>query len=356
MFRRSLLLTLLAVALAALTLVLVRPAEAAAPVRVMPLGDSITAGPGCWRALLWDRLRTGGHTDVDFVGGVADGGGCNYGFGYDGDHEGHSGLAATTLASNGQLPSWLAAARPDVVVMHLGTNDMWGGWIPTDDVVGAFTTLVGQMRAHNPAMRIVVAQIIPMHGCDTCPADAVALNERIPAWAAGLTTAASPITVVDQWSGFDVAADTYDGVHPTDSGFRKMADRFHPAVAAALGGVTPTPTGSPSPTSTPSPTPAAGCTAAYRVVSQWGGGFQAEVSVRNSSARAISGWTVGLVFADGQQVTQSWNTRLTQSGTTVTAGNVAYNGTLAPGTSTAFGLIANWTGANTPPTLVCTGS
>ncbi|MCO6716812.1 cellulose-binding protein, partial [Streptomyces sp. CHB19.2] len=27
----------------------------ATPVRVMPLGDSITGSPGCWRALLWNR-------------------------------------------------------------------------------------------------------------------------------------------------------------------------------------------------------------------------------------------------------------------------------------------------------------
>src|SRR3954471_15855307 len=41
---------------------------AAAPVRIMPLGDSITAGPGCWRAKLWHRLQTSGYTNIDFVG------------------------------------------------------------------------------------------------------------------------------------------------------------------------------------------------------------------------------------------------------------------------------------------------
>ncbi|GIG70612.1 cellulose binding domain-containing protein [Phytomonospora endophytica] len=354
MHRRSLLLTLLALALAALGLVIVEPAaSAAAPVRVMPLGDSITAGPGCWRALLWDHLRSDGYTDLDFVGGVADGGGCGYGFTYDGDHEGHSGLAATALAANGQLPSWLAAARPDVVVMHLGTNDMWGGYIPTDNVIAAYTTLIGQMRAQNPAMRVVVAQIIPMHGCATCPEDAVELNRRIPAWAAGLTTAASPISVVDQWTGFDVAADTYDGVHPTDSGFRKMADRFHPAVAAVLGGVTPTPT---TPTASPTPNPPGGCTAAYRVISQWGGGFQAEVTVWNTSPRAINTWQVVFAFTEGQRVTQSWNARVTQPAATVTALNADYNGSLAPNASAAFGFIATWTGANTAPAASCSAT
>ncbi len=41
---------------------------AAEPVRIMPLGDSITGSPGCWRALLWNQLQSAGHTDIDFVG------------------------------------------------------------------------------------------------------------------------------------------------------------------------------------------------------------------------------------------------------------------------------------------------
>jgi hypothetical protein len=42
-------------------------AVAQAPVRIMPLGDSITAGPGCWRAYLWNQLQTAGFTNIDFV-------------------------------------------------------------------------------------------------------------------------------------------------------------------------------------------------------------------------------------------------------------------------------------------------
>src|SRR5439155_8135969 len=104
----------------ALVLVVARPAvSAAAPVRIMPLGDSITAGPGCWRALLWDHLQRTGFTNIDFVG-TQQGGGCSVPF--DIDHEGHSGIAATGMADQNQLPPWLAATSPDIVLMHLGTN------------------------------------------------------------------------------------------------------------------------------------------------------------------------------------------------------------------------------------------
>ena len=66
------------------------------------------------------------------------------------------------------------------------------------------------MRASNPNMKIIVAKIIPMdpRSCTTCAPGVVALDAAIPAWAAGLTTAQSPIVVVDQWTGFNAATDT----------------------------------------------------------------------------------------------------------------------------------------------------
>jgi lysophospholipase L1-like esterase len=377
--RRSFLPALIAAALAAAGLVLAPPAQsaAAAPIRIMPLGDSITAGPGCWRAKLWHRLQTTGYTGIDFVGGVSDGGGCNPGYAYDFDHEGHGGYSATGIADNNQLPPWLAAARPDVVLMHLGTNDMWGGYIPLATKLTAFTKLVGQMRANNPNVKIVVAQIIPMaaSACATCPADVIALNNALPAWAAGLTTTQSPITLADLWTGFDAVADTGDGVHPNDAGFQKMADRWYPAVVKALGGTTPTssasPSASPSRSASPSASPSRSaspsssapaspsgggrCTAAYKIVSSWIANFQGEVTVTNASSTPSTAWTATFTFAGGQQITQAWNATPTQSGAAVTARNVSYNGTIAPGASTTFGFLASWNNVtNAIPAVSCT--
>jgi len=120
-------------------------------------------------------------------------------------------------------------------MMHFGTNDVWSN-IPTSTILAAYTTLVGQMRASKAGMRILVAQIIPMNPstCAECAARVVNLNAAIPAWAASLTTAASPITVVDQWTGFNDATDTYDGVHPNDAGNVKIANRWYPSVSATL--------------------------------------------------------------------------------------------------------------------------
>ncbi|XKK37153.1 SGNH/GDSL hydrolase family protein [Nocardiopsis sp. ARC36] len=194
-------------------------------VRIMPLGDSITGSPGCWRALLWADLVEAGHTDADFVG-TRPGDGC--GFEYDGDNEGHGGFLVTDVADRGLLVDWLARTEPDVVLMHFGTNDVWSG-VPAETVLDAYSVLVAQMRDQNPRMRVLVAQIIPMdpaRSCAGCGRGVEDLNAAIPAWAAGESTAESPVTVVDQWTGFDTGTDTYDGVHPSGSGDRRIADRW----------------------------------------------------------------------------------------------------------------------------------
>lgn len=322
------------------------PAQAAA-VRIMALGDSITGSPGCWRALLWERLREAGHTDVDFVGTLPPQG-C--GIAHDGDNEGHGGALVTNVADQNQLPGWLSATRPDIVMMHFGTNDVWSNR-PTATILAAYGKLVDQMRADNPDMKLLVAQIIPMNPstCGECGQRVSALNAAIPGWAAAKTTARSPVVVVDQWTGFSTAADTYDGVHPNAAGDQKMAGRWFPALTALLGaGPTTSPTPTVSPTPTPTVTPPAGdCAAVYRTVNQWPGGFQGEVTVTNTGTVPRTGWTTGWDFAD-RRISQSWNATVTRTGSAVTAGNAAWNGSLAPGATTTFGFVASGNGSPAP--------
>src|SRR5579883_3358319 len=92
---------------------------ATAPVKIMPLGDSITGSPGCWRALLWNNLQNTGYTNINFVGTLNNSTAC--GIPFDGDNEGHGGYLATNIANQNLLPGWLSATNPDIVMMHLGT-------------------------------------------------------------------------------------------------------------------------------------------------------------------------------------------------------------------------------------------
>ncbi|MEO3929387.1 cellulose binding domain-containing protein [Micromonosporaceae bacterium B7E4] len=116
---------------------------------------------------------------------------------------------------------------------------------------------------------------------------------------------------------------------------------------------TATPTTRP-PTATPSstPPPSGACTAAYRVTGSWQGGFQAEVTVQNTGTSALTGWTVGWTFGNGQTISQIWGGTHTQSGSSVSVRNVSYTGNLAPNASTTFGFLGSWTGANAVPAPV----
>ncbi|KAI8625959.1 carbohydrate esterase family 3 protein [Xylariaceae sp. FL1651] len=199
--------------------------------RYMPFGDSITEII-CWRAMLWEKMQSTEFASVNWVGsGKTDEGNCAD-TKYDHDHEGHSGFLAINIANNKQLVGWLQNNPADVITMHLGTNDIVQQNKPTDQILAAFTTLVGVMRASNPNMKIIVAQIIPI-GIGNYNGAVQALNKAIPAWAQGLNKTESPIWVVDQFTGMS-SSDLRDGIHPNKAGDTKMANVWYPALMNAM--------------------------------------------------------------------------------------------------------------------------
>ncbi|MEU4472626.1 cellulose binding domain-containing protein [Micromonospora sp. NPDC023888] len=90
------------------------------------------------------------------------------------------------------------------------------------------------------------------------------------------------------------------------------------------------------------------CGVAYRVTSQWTGGFGADVVVTNLGD-AVTSWAVGWNLAPGQGVTQAWNATVTVTGSAVTATNVSYNGAIGSGASVSFGFTGSWSGSNPVP-------
>ncbi len=68
-----------------------------------------------------------------------------------------------------------------------------------------------------------------------CTERVLELNKAIEAWGDSKSTAASPVTVVDCYTGFDLKTDTYDGVHPNSGGgTKKLADCWFQPLAAAI--------------------------------------------------------------------------------------------------------------------------
>lgn len=105
----------------------------------------------------------------------------------------------------------------------------------------------------------------------------------------------------------------------------------------------------------PDPTPTGACAVTYKVTSQWQDGFQAHVQLTNTGTSAWNGWSLGWSFADGQKLTQAWNTEAAQAGSAVTARNVGWNANVAAGSSVGFGFTANRSGTNARPTAFTLG-
>ena len=99
----------------------------------------------------------------------------------------------------------------------------------------------------------------------------------------------------------------------------------------------------------PSVSAAAGpCSVAYQV-NQWSGGFTANVTLTNTAA-AVTSWTLSWTFAGNQQITSGWNAQITQTGQSVKAVNLSYNGSIATGGTANFGFQGTFSGTNATPT------
>ncbi|GAA3753331.1 cellulose-binding domain-containing protein [Micromonospora maritima] len=105
---------------------------------------------------------------------------------------------------------------------------------------------------------------------------------------------------------------------------------------------------------------AAGCRVDYTVTAQWSGGFTANVDLTNLGD-PLNGWAVTWSFTAGQTVGQAWSADVSQSGASVRAANVGYNGALGTNATTSFGFNGAWTGSNPVPSafavdgVTCTG-
>ncbi|GAA5073349.1 glycoside hydrolase family 9 protein [Thermocatellispora tengchongensis] len=239
-----------------------------------------------------------------------------------------------------------------------------GTWDPSNDwsYAGVATT---------PGATPVLVEHIPLYAGTTrifgeTPGDGEPVEDKSPPTRPGkpavsditgstarVTWAASTddvgVTGYDVYRGSTLAG-TADGTSFTLTGLSPDTDyTVHVVARDASGKSSPE---SESTAFTTTSAPAGGCSAAYKVANSWGGGFQAEVTVKNEGASPITGWTVTWTWPGGQSISQVWNGTHTQTGANVGVRNVSWNGSLAPGGTASFGLIAS--GASATPVVTCT--
>ncbi|GAB3863278.1 GDSL-type esterase/lipase family protein [Dactylosporangium cerinum] len=204
------------------------PAEAAVttrPIKIMPLGDSITWGEGSpttssYRAPLYNRLVAGAGYAVDFVGSQRSGSLP------DTDNEGHSGWRIDQIAAN--IDGWLGTYQPDVVLLHIGTNDMNQNY-QVGTAPQRLGGLIDQILAARPTATVLVAKIVPALDA-TIQARINAFNAAVPGIVGSRGTRAKLVDLSTL-----AATDLNDTLHPNDSGYAKMAVRWYTALETVLG-------------------------------------------------------------------------------------------------------------------------
>jgi lysophospholipase L1-like esterase len=205
-------------------------AESNGGVRVMPLGDSITEGtqvPGGYRIGLWQRMAAGGYT-VDFVGSQFNGP-SSLG---DHDHQGHPGWRIDQIAAN--VNGWLAATTPRTVLLHIGTNDILQNY-NVSGAPGRLSTLIDRITAAVPAADVFVATIIPLSNAGQESA-ARTFNAAVPGIVQSKVNAGRRVHLVDMHSAL-TTGDLIDGIHPTATGYDKMAATWYSALQSVPGSI-----------------------------------------------------------------------------------------------------------------------
>ncbi|HLZ57853.1 MAG TPA: SGNH/GDSL hydrolase family protein [Ktedonosporobacter sp.] len=197
-------------------------------VRIMPLGDSITAGEGStdgsgYRAALWKAYQAAGN-HVDFVGSQHSGPQD-----IPPEHEGHPGWRIDQLASH--ITDWLAIYQPHIILLHIGTNDILQNR-SLSTAPARLDNLIERITEQLPTSWVIVAQITPL-GKPLFNVKVMAYNSVIPLLVQHLQQLGKHVTFVDIYDAVPVK-DLLDGIHPNDAGYAQMAAVWYKATAQIL--------------------------------------------------------------------------------------------------------------------------
>lgn len=260
-------------------------APARTPMRIWPLGDSITFGfsapqptPGGYRTAL-DQLLGEAGIAHHFVGNWLANSSVTLDAQDQARHDGHNGYRVDQVRSDldgladgssdlgGRWltrPGAAGALNPDVVLIHLGTNDIFQRWdtrafrtrdhhadlgsatqraLFVADLTDRLNGLVLRIHELRPHAEIVVATVVPIDLpvlADTAAAYAVAVRRLV----SQLRSQRLPVALADAYAAFMRGAPPGDrvapglicpdGVHPTAAGYALLAHTF----ASVLEGLT----------------------------------------------------------------------------------------------------------------------
>ncbi|MBL7094327.1 PKD domain-containing protein [candidate division KSB1 bacterium] len=203
--------------------------------KIMLLGNSITVGKGDpdtnpgtiytgFRDDLYVLLTSNGW-NFDFVGSESDGNQSQF----DVHHEGHSRWKAEQI--DAQVSSWLEIYTPDIVLLHIGTNDISGAQT-LQSTINEIESIVDKIYNFNKGKAILLSQLIPRWAnVDNDHIRTEQLNDLIEQLYTNKHNQGYNIYLVDHHSAFVANSNwasnyMFDEVHPNSVGFNIMAQTY----------------------------------------------------------------------------------------------------------------------------------
>jgi lysophospholipase L1-like esterase len=195
-----------------------------APVRIMPLGNSITKGTagsdldiGYRRKLYLDLVNAG--YDINLLGtqihGLVED--------FDKDHEGHGGWEADEIRDN--IYNWLVTNPADYVLLHIGTNDISHNHIDVSEVDQLLDNIDQFEADYGNPIKVLLARII--HRADGLNPKTIIFNDSVEALALDRILSGDDIVIVGMDTALTYPDDLIDNVHPNQTGYDKMATTWY---------------------------------------------------------------------------------------------------------------------------------
>jgi len=212
--------------------------------KIMALGDSITYGVGWDGGITPDAQGYRGYLSTMLPGYEFVGSQTNGSF-YQNHHEGHPGYPIIGQEYDGgwrpgiyeNIDAWLASSNPDIILLHIGTNDIAiqaNNSTVYQEMLINLNTLLIRIHDVNPNIKIYLAKIIQVDQTKPGPSYAPDLTNfanQITLYNEGmsnLVTNSSWVTIVEMPTL--EPADMYDFAHPNPSGYYKMAKAWYDAI------------------------------------------------------------------------------------------------------------------------------
>lgn len=195
------------------------PIDTSQHVRIMPLGDSITAGIGSSTddGYRWQLAKY--LIDVQQLYTATWVGSQTSGLQSNPHHEGHSGWTIADLTTG--IDGWMATYQPDVVLLEAGVNDARQG-ADASTMAAHMSALLGRILADSPSVRVIVGDVVPPWYGTQQDVASVAV-QRFDALLPSVVATAGPQVSLARMSAGVTSSQLGDGLHPNDAGYWDMA-------------------------------------------------------------------------------------------------------------------------------------